>query len=391
MVKIFISYRRDDSQYVTDTIYEHMARHFGDDNVFLDVGSIPMGVDFRTYLNQQVQAHDVVLVIIGPDWGRIMQERANQANDFVRIEIEGALKMNKLIIPVLVKNATMPDFSQLPESIQELQWRNSARVRRQPDLVNDCNRLADGILQGIQALSTRVVQYMPADSLHLLPEPFEWVEISNHGYSISKYPITNMQYLAFIEAGGYKERQWWLDEGWRIRRKNSWSQPRSWGDDRFGGAMQPVIGISWYEALAFGKWLSTITGDTITLPTEEQWQYAAQGDDERVYPWGNVWDASRCNNSANTQTSDKTTAVNHFEGIGDSPFGVVDMAGNVWEWCLTDYDSGTNFIETPAEKRVLRGGSWKESDAGQFRCDNRYKGSPGAFNENGGFRIVRID
>ena len=147
MAKIFISYRRADSQYVTDIVYEHMARHFSKENVFLDVGSIPFGVDFRTYLNDQVAAHDVVLVIIGPDWGRIMQERAGQANDFVRIEIESALKQGKLVIPVLVKNAEMPDFSQLPQSISELQWRNSAVVRRQPDLENDCTRLADGIRQ----------------------------------------------------------------------------------------------------------------------------------------------------------------------------------------------------------------------------------------------------
>jgi ribosomal protein L7/L12 len=145
MTRLFISYRRADSAYVTDSIYDYMVRHFGKEKVFLDVGSIPFGVDFRAYLRDQIAAHDAVLVIIGPDWAQQMQERGAQANDFVRIEIENALTQNKLVIPVLVMNASMPDFSTLPASIQELQWRNSAVVRRQPDLESDCDRLAQGI------------------------------------------------------------------------------------------------------------------------------------------------------------------------------------------------------------------------------------------------------
>jgi hypothetical protein len=121
MPKIFISYRRDDSQYVTDSIYDHMIRYFGKDDVFLDVGSIPFGADFREYLRNQISAHDVILVVIGTEWANIMQERADQSNDFVRIEIENALAMDKHLIPVLVKNADMPNFNLLPPSIADLQ------------------------------------------------------------------------------------------------------------------------------------------------------------------------------------------------------------------------------------------------------------------------------
>jgi hypothetical protein len=145
MTKIFISYRRDDSQYATDGIYMQLRGIFGEGNIFLDVGNIPFGVDFRQYLSKQIESHDVVLVIIGPEWAKIMRERASQANDFVRIEIENALQSNKLVIPVLVMGATMPDFSDLPTSVTDLQWRNSAQIRRHPDLENDCKRLADGI------------------------------------------------------------------------------------------------------------------------------------------------------------------------------------------------------------------------------------------------------
>ena len=163
-----------------------MTRHIGKDNVFLDVGSILFGVDFRTYLNDQIAAHDVVLVIIGPDWAQIMGERAGQQNDFVRIEIESALKQNKLVIPVLVKNATMPDFSQLPETVQDLQWRNSATVRRQPDLESDCTRLAEGIRQYAESVglgtSSKTTSSTRSRSADILPAPFAWIEIlSGHG------------------------------------------------------------------------------------------------------------------------------------------------------------------------------------------------------------------
>ena len=152
MVKVFISYRRDDSQYVTDSIYSQMKHEFGEDNVFLDVGDIPFGVDFRDYLHDQIKARDVILVIIGKDWARIMQERA-QSVDYVRIEIENALALNKLIIPILVKDASMPDFDQLPAGIADLQYKNAAKVRRIPDLEIDCKRIADNVKDYLGNLS----------------------------------------------------------------------------------------------------------------------------------------------------------------------------------------------------------------------------------------------
>ena len=416
MVKIFISYRRADSQYVTDSVYEHMARHFGKENVFLDVGNIPFGVDFRTYLNDQVAAHDVLLVIIGQDWGRIMQERAGQANDFVRIEIESALKQNKLLIPVLVKNAQMPDFSQLPQSISELQWRNSATVRRQPDLENDCTRLADGI-KGYAANAGLGKPPEPKTS-DILPAPFDWIEIpggrgtlkTNKGsvtlsiptetYWMAKYPVTNAQFAKFIEAGGYNTERWWTKEGWQKRAEGwhydsgwkpsgtPWTQPRYWNSSKWTGAEQPVVGMSWYEAVAFCLWLSEMTGETIMLPTEAQWQYAAQGDDGRTYPWGNDWDCKRCNNSVKPCDSNVTTPVTQYEGKGDSPFGVVDMAGNVWEWCLIDANDKINDINSNATKRVLRGGSWLSTITDYFRCDNRSGDAPYDRYLSYGFRLA---
>lgn len=254
--------------------------------------------------------------------------------------------------------------------------------------------------------------------LDLLPEPFTWIDIpagrveieDGHGefdvaaFQIAKYPITNAQYAKFIEAGGYRERKWWIDAGWEAREKgwtwnsgksewkptgNPWTEPRYWADSRFNGREQPVVGVSWYEAVAFCLWLSEMTGEGIVLPTEDQWQYAAQGDDGRVYPWGNEWGCQRCNNSVEPCDSDATTSVRQYEGAdkGNSPFGVVDMAGNVWEWCLTDYENRTNDVVSDADMRVLRGGAWISGFTDLFHCVSRHSNLPHFSNYHWGFRV----
>jgi len=228
-------------------------------------------------------------------------------------------------------------------------------------------------------------------SLSLLPTPFNWIEIPKKGCSIAKYPVTNAQFAKFIEAGGYKNQQWWTKQGWEQRQKDKWIEPRFWGDSKCNGAEQPVVGVSWFESVAFCLWLSESTGEKIMLPTEEQWQYAAQGDDGRAYPWGNNWNRDLCNNNVDKKGIGKTTPVTQYEGKGDSPFGVVDMAGNVWEWCQTDYDNKTNNINSNATLRVLRGGSWLNNYAANFRCDVRGWGDPNLRGNGGGLRLSRFN
>jgi formylglycine-generating enzyme required for sulfatase activity len=146
-------------------------------------------------------------------------------------------------------------------------------------------------------------------------------------FAISKYPITNAQYAKFIEAGGYREQKWWTDDGWYLRTIERWTEPKHWQDKKWTAAEHPVDGVSWYESMAFCCWLSEVTGEKILLPTDQQWQWAALGDDGRKYPWGKDWDGTRCNNSVGSQLSMGTTPVRQYEGRGDSPFGVVDMVG----------------------------------------------------------------
>jgi len=146
MPRIFISYRRADSQDYTERIHDRLVQAFGKENVFLDVddGYIPSGSDFATVLREAVRKCDVLLVIMGPDWLDIRESanhdlrRLDNPEDFVRIEVETGLQnASTLVIPVLVKDAQPPSASELPESIRDLAKIQVERVRRNPDFHKD--------------------------------------------------------------------------------------------------------------------------------------------------------------------------------------------------------------------------------------------------------------
>jgi formylglycine-generating enzyme required for sulfatase activity len=246
-------------------------------------------------------------------------------------------------------------------------------------------------------------------SLDLLPAPFAWIDIpagkvtlvettwdDAHikkgqkqtfdvpAFQIAKYPLTNAQFRLFVKAGGYDQRQWWTDEGWAKRESEGWTEPRYWQDTKWNQDNYPVVGVSWFEVVAYGLWLSEVTGEAISLPTEQQWQRAAQGDTNRAYPYGDKFDSNKCN--FNTEG---TTPVTQYEGKGDSPFKVVDMSGNVWEWCATDYETGVQNIYNFANRRVLRGGSWGYVNDDGLRVGFRDGYAPVDWVINVGCRLAR--
>jgi formylglycine-generating enzyme required for sulfatase activity len=96
-----------------------------------------------------------------------------------------------------------------------------------------------------------------------------------------------------------------------------------------GKSDHPVNDVAWDEAMAYCRWLSDVTGRAYSLPSEAEWEKGARGTDGRIYPWGKQWDATRCN--ADKGDQDDTTPVDAYPQ-GASPYGVLDMAGNVWEW-----------------------------------------------------------
>lgn len=143
MPRIFISYRRKDTDYETTAIYNVLAAHFGRGDVFMDVDSIPPGEDFVDFLHREVGRADVVLVVIGQDWliDRQGNRRLESPDDFVRIEIEAALQRRIRVIPLLVKDATMPPGNELPKSIRRLTRLQAFSVRPGRDFQLDLTRL----------------------------------------------------------------------------------------------------------------------------------------------------------------------------------------------------------------------------------------------------------
>jgi hypothetical protein len=141
MPKIFISYRREDSPDATGRIHDHLVQTFPKGDVFIDVDSITLGVDFRKRLGDAVGRCDVALVVIGPKWLAAADEqgrrRLDSEEDFVRIEVESALERNIPVVPVLVSGARMPKAAELPPSIKELAFRNGTSVRTGRDFKSD--------------------------------------------------------------------------------------------------------------------------------------------------------------------------------------------------------------------------------------------------------------
>lgn len=155
MQKIFISYRRTDSAYPAQSIYEALIKHFGNESVIFDVESINYGSDFVQYLNDSVAQCDILLALIGDHWlselGGDGKPRLENPNDFVRIEIETALKRDIPVIPVLVGRAAVPKIEQLPIVLQDLAARQAAEVRPGRDFHAHLERLIKGVEQVLAA------------------------------------------------------------------------------------------------------------------------------------------------------------------------------------------------------------------------------------------------
>ncbi len=148
-MNVFISYRREDTAFVSGLIHERLAARFGADAIFTDIDSIPLGVNFKKYIDEQVGKCDIFLVVIGEKWlGAVDDDgrtRLEKPEDFVRIEIESALKREIPVIPLLVGDIQMPSTDELPESLIELAVRNGTQIRPKPSFDADVDRLIKGI------------------------------------------------------------------------------------------------------------------------------------------------------------------------------------------------------------------------------------------------------
>jgi formylglycine-generating enzyme required for sulfatase activity len=211
-------------------------------------------------------------------------------------------------------------------------------------------------------------------------------------YYISKTPVTVGQYKQFCTVTGHAMPQ---EPGGKM---DSFDVPHfnlNWSKED-----HPMVNVSWNDAVAYCQWLSKETGYKVTLLTEAEWEKAARGVDGRKYPWGNDFDSSRLQCSKQKWLDAGGTASMGSFPSDASPYGVLDMAGNVWDWCSDWYDA--NYYRSSPDRnptgpasgqnRVLRGGSWVCGDADLFRCVSRGWDAPGSRRNSLGFRcVVRAD
>jgi formylglycine-generating enzyme required for sulfatase activity len=213
------------------------------------------------------------------------------------------------------------------------------------------------------------------------------------GYSMAKYPVTVREYRAFVVAGGYQMARHWTEAGWAWRESTGRVAPAFWGQEKWSGEDQlPVVGVSWYEARAYCAWLGEGTGRCYRLPTEAEWEKAARGTDGRLYPWGDEFEAWRCNTRASGLG--RTVAVGQHRPAGESPYGCVEMGGNASEWTLSEYrqypyDGGDGRNEEEGEgARVIRGGAWRKPVL-RARTVARGMNDPFFSDDDVGFRCMR--
>jgi iron(II)-dependent oxidoreductase len=207
-------------------------------------------------------------------------------------------------------------------------------------------------------------------------------EMNLPGYYIGRYPVTNEEYAEFIAAGGYETRAYWTEAGWNW--KGSRMQPFYWDDENRNQPRQPVVGVSWYEAVAYGRWRG------LRLPTEAEWEKAAGWDPQagrkRKYPWGDEWDEGKIMSFDQGQPE-----VGEFTREADNAYGVSDMAG-LYTWCSTrwrdeegnDYtypydasDGRENLSGGDDVGRVQRGNYGSTSEEAMYvRCAYRLRNYP---------------
>ena len=170
MSRIFVSYRRSDNQDATGRIYDRLTAQFGRENIFKDVDSIPLGVDFRRHLSEVVGQCQLFLAVLGAGWLDARDEagkrRLDSPNDFVRIEIEAALARGIPVIPVLVGHAEIPSEAALPPSLSPLAFRQGIAVRPDPDFHHDMDRLSAALQTFLRSTRLAGSASMPSP-----PEP----------------------------------------------------------------------------------------------------------------------------------------------------------------------------------------------------------------------------
>ncbi len=369
MPSIFISYRRDPQAAWAGRLHDRLVAQFGTGSVFLDVDMEP-GVDFVDVIEERVSQCDALIALIGKDW---RPERLARAEDWVRLEIEAALKRRVRVIPVLVDGVRMPAAEELPESLRPLVRRHALDVghgsfHRDTEVLI---RAIQGLQQATKAAAVAAVSRDPfvheADGLgYVWIPPGRFMMGASPGDTECR---TNEKPAHEVEI----TRGFWLSE--TPVTQAAWRKVMGSSPSHFKGDDLPVEQVSWEEAAEYCR---KING---RLPTEAEWEYAARagttgaryGELDEIAWFGDnsgrkrlesakLWDADSSKYWGRLQENGNATKP--MRGKQPNAFGLYDTLGNVWEWVADwygPYEAGS--VRDPkgpgsGKYRGARGGGW---------------------------------
>jgi formylglycine-generating enzyme required for sulfatase activity len=347
---VFICYARQDQDFVLKLAANLKERGVP---VWLDQWDIPASADWDLTIDNALYDCAQFLIVLSP---------AARASREVRGELRTALDENKLIVPVLYQTCRIPrqlrliqhvDFTACgPDDGAALGQVLGALGVSEPSRPTPKVRRREKAAPARRPFEPEMVLIPAGEFLYgrkkkkvILPE-----------FWIDKTPVTNAEYARFVADTGHKPPKHWKGK----------APPKKIAD-------HPVTYVSWPDARAYAKWAGK------RLPTEKEWEKAARGSDGREYPWGDGFDPNRCN----TKESGigKTTPVGKYSPQGDSPYGCVDMAGNVQEWTAT-YVGILN--------AVRRGGSWNHDQKHAYCTSGTFDScDPWTRSSHVGFRCAR--
>jgi gamma-glutamyl hercynylcysteine S-oxide synthase len=204
------------------------------------------------------------------------------------------------------------------------------------------------------------------------------IEHKTGAFSMDRYPVTNKRFAKFVDEGGYDDFDLWSDEGWAWRLKHHATEPRWWENadpqwSPFCEPDRPVVGVSWFEAAAFCRFLDR------HLPTEIQWEIACRGLNGHLYPWGDEWQPGLVTIRGE---GPRLTRIIGTHPQSRGPFGHDDLVGNVWQWTTDAWPQKTH-----TSSYAVRGGAWSARSE-HCRSDHRNAYPPQDRWSHVGFRTV---
>ena len=381
-LRIFLCHASGDKPAVRELYHRLRAAGF---DPWLDEENLLPGQDWQLEIPQAVRSSDVVIVCLSTravTKAGYVQKEIRYALDVADEQPEGAI----FLIPLRLEDCDVP------HRLRRWHWVDLFDDRGYDRLLGALGARAESLGLGISLLEPEMVLIPAGDFLmgselardrHAQDREQPQHSLYLPDYYIARTPITNAQYAAFVEATDHGFPELW-ERGRPPRGKES----------------HPVIWVSWHKAVAYCDWLSDVTGQPYRLPSEAEWEKAARGTDGCIYPWGDEWDLERCNTER--AGIGFTTPVGVYPG-GASPYGLLDMAGNVWEWTCSlwgenwaepdfryPYDPGDGREDREARNdvcRVVRGGSW-DNNRRFARCAYRFRYIPDLWYDDLGFRVV---